>query len=143
MISSASHAYPLDVHRLYLVGFSNGGMMAYDYACSHPASVAAIGVVSSAYMSNCTPARAVPVMAVHGGADGVLPYRGGWSSFLNRNVPSLAQSQAHFRTLDARAGTPERNVFLPGADHVWPRLGWQGNFDTTGQLLAYLWAHHR
>jgi poly(3-hydroxybutyrate) depolymerase len=143
MVDSASAVYPINRHRVYLVGYSNGGMMAYDYACHYPDRVAAIGVVAAAYVSPCRPTRAVPAMHVHGLADMVLPFYGGFSDVLQRMMPSVAHTDAVFRAIDARAGTPARNVYVPGAGHVWPRPGWQGNIDTTRELIAYLWRYQR
>jgi polyhydroxybutyrate depolymerase len=118
-------------------------MMAYDYACRLPGRVAAIGVVASAYVSGCTPRRAVPVMHVHGTQDPVLPIDGGYSARLRGRVPSMIQTDAVFKGLDQRAGTPARNVYLAGAGHAWPRPGWQGGYRTTEELFSYLWRYQR
>ncbi|MDT7570540.1 MAG: polyhydroxybutyrate depolymerase [Actinomycetota bacterium] len=142
MIRSAGHLYPLDPHRVYVVGFSNGGMMAYEYACRRPDAVAGIGVVAAAYMSPCRPRRGVPVMQVHGTADGVLPYAGGMSRLLGIPVPSTRSSDAVFGELDAATGVPVETVHLAGVDHAWPRPGWQGGYDTTSRLYTFLFAMH-
>ncbi len=143
MIASASHVYPLNTHRLYLVGFSNGGMMALDYACRYPERVAGVGVVSAAFVSRCRATKAVPVMHVHGGRDQVLPVRGGWSRLLTRRVPSYAGTLRVFDSLDRRAGVPQRTVLLAQGAHDWQRRDSAARYDTTGRLLAYLWPQHR
>jgi polyhydroxybutyrate depolymerase len=139
MIASASHLHAVDRHRVYFAGFSNGGMMAYEYACRRPGDVAGIGVVAAAYLSHCRPSRPVPVMQIHGTADGVLPYDGGYSQFLHMPVPSAAESDAVFARLDEAAGVPVETVHLKGVDHAWPRPGWQGGYDTTQRLYDFLW----
>ncbi len=143
MIASASHVYPLNTKRLYLVGFSNGGMMALDYACRYPDRVAGVGVVSSAFVSRCRATRAVPVMHVHGERDTVLPLRGGYSKHLRRRVPSQAGTLRVFDSLDRKAGVPQKSVVLPRGAHDWQRRDSAARYDTTGRLLAYLWPQHR
>ncbi len=66
--------------RVYLVGHSNGGYMAYRFACDRASRVAAI--VSSAGamwndVSRCQPSEPVAVLELHGTADEVVPYAGG------------------------------------------------------------------
>ncbi|MGB0653074.1 MAG: alpha/beta hydrolase family esterase [Thermoplasmatota archaeon] len=82
-----------DPERIYLVGHSNGGMMAYHYASLRPDRVAAIGVVAGSIGSGPTPSQHIlaplpepsggallpPAMLVHGGADDVVPIEGGSS----------------------------------------------------------------
>ena len=78
---------PVDPTRVHLVGYSNGGMMAYRYACQRSAAVAGIGVVSGSMAASpdyadsgphrCRPATPVSVVAVHGGEDRTVPYEGG------------------------------------------------------------------
>ena len=57
--------------RVYVVGESNGGMLAYRLACDFPEDFAAIAAVSatSVVTERCNATRPVSVMAVHGTAD--------------------------------------------------------------------------
>ncbi len=47
LIDSLAKKYPVDPDRIYLSGFSHGGILAYLVACQRPSRIAAIGTVSS------------------------------------------------------------------------------------------------
>ena len=73
----------IDPNRIYASGHSNGGGMVNRLACDLADRIAAIGTISGAYQSTeCSPARPVPVFAIHGTADNIVPYAGipGWAS---------------------------------------------------------------
>ncbi|MCW2777262.1 MAG: polyhydroxybutyrate depolymerase [Frankiales bacterium] len=77
----------VDLRRVHVVGFSNGGMMAYRYACQRSDRVAGVAVVSGSMAASpdyadqgpqrCRPTSPVSVLAVHGGSDTTVPYGGG------------------------------------------------------------------
>ncbi|GAC1608830.1 MAG: hypothetical protein NVS3B26_07410 [Mycobacteriales bacterium] len=141
MLAVQRDLYPEDDSRLYLTGFSNGGMMAYRFACQHPSMVAAIGVVAAAYMASpgCRPNVPVPVMHIHGRLDGAVPWRGTrYSRLLRTAIPTVAQTDAVFGHVDYWADVPVRNVYLAGVGHVWPHANGAGSYDATGQLTAFL-----
>lgn len=66
----------VDPNRVYASRHSNGGGMVDRLACELADCIAAIGTVSSAYQSSgaCSPPRPVPVFAIHGTADNIVPY---------------------------------------------------------------------
>ena len=69
-----------NVNAVYLFGHSNGGYMSYRMACDRADRID--GMVSLAGLamaddSACQPAREVPVLQIHGTADGTVPYDGG------------------------------------------------------------------
>ena len=69
----------IDERRVYVLGHSNGGFMAYQMACEHSDIIA--GIVSFAGgsisdKSSCVPAGPVSVLHVHGIADPIVPYVG-------------------------------------------------------------------
>ncbi|GAA2429628.1 PHB depolymerase family esterase [Actinomadura vinacea] len=76
-----------DPRRIYLTGFSNGGGMAYRYACERSSRVAAVGVVSGSLAVECAPRDPVPVIAFHGTADFSVPYGGGGNQDWNNPEP--------------------------------------------------------
>lgn len=66
--------------RHYVVGTSNGGMMALRMAIEHPQWTTAAGAIVAAMpaRSECAPPRrAVPMMFVNGTADPLVPFDGG------------------------------------------------------------------
>ena len=72
--------YGGDTDRIFLVGFSNGGMLAYRAACDIGDEIAGIAVVAGAYnVSDCSSTNTMPVVIVHGLLDPYIPYDGGES----------------------------------------------------------------
>lgn len=63
------------VSKVYVVGYSNGGMLAYLYGCTH--DVTGIAVVSGVNLHPCHPAYPVRLLDIHGLKDSTVPYRGG------------------------------------------------------------------
>lgn len=75
-----------DVDRVFLAGFSNGGMLAYRIAAEHPERVDAVGAVAASLWSGPEGGEPawrpqalprVPIMHIHGSADTVVPMQGG------------------------------------------------------------------
>ncbi|MFD0904190.1 CE1 family esterase [Actinomadura sediminis] len=78
-----------DRRRVFLAGFSNGGGMAYRYACERPRRVAGVAVVSGALAIGCTPDRPFSVLAFHGTWDPSVPYFGGGNMDADVKFPFL------------------------------------------------------
>jgi len=80
LIDHIASEYSIDLDRVYSTGMSNGGFMSYTLACRLSDRFAAIasvtGTMTIPQLSNCTAERAVPVMEIHGTADGTVPYEG-------------------------------------------------------------------
>ena len=109
LIRRLSADYPVDRHRVYMTGLSNGAMLAYRFAAQYPDRIAAIAPVAGAIggtagagqppISIDRPWRPVPVLIIHGMMDGYVLYRGGVSPY---------------------AGTPGRfNVSVDDAVRFW------------------------
>jgi polyhydroxybutyrate depolymerase len=80
LLGEVMAARPVDPDRVYVVGHSNGGFMAYRLACELAdvvAAVAVLGAGDAAADGGCVPARPVSVLHLHGDADGRVPYAGG------------------------------------------------------------------
>ena len=69
--------WPIDPGRVFVIGHSNGGFMAYRMACERADIVAAVmslaGLAASTPTS-CMPDQPVNVLQAHGTADGTVPY---------------------------------------------------------------------
>jgi polyhydroxybutyrate depolymerase len=122
-----------------------GGIMTYHMLCALPNRIAAIasvsGPMSSSDVSGCNPGRPVPVMHMHGTADGTVPYDAGALPSLSlvpatmafwQNNNSCADSMVYSlpNTVPADSITvdtiPFSNCNAPvilwrenGADHQW------------------------
>lgn len=81
LIDSLKAQYNIDLNRVYSTGMSNGGFMSHTLACELSNKITAIASVTGSifitqYGTNCHPTRPVPVMQIHGTADGTVPYLG-------------------------------------------------------------------
>ncbi|MGI5201978.1 alpha/beta hydrolase family esterase [Spirillospora sp. CA-108201] len=78
-----------DPRRVFVTGFSNGGGMAYRYACERSDRIAGIAVVSGALAIGCTPRKPVSVLAFHGTWDPSVPYTGGGNMDADVHFPFI------------------------------------------------------
>jgi polyhydroxybutyrate depolymerase len=84
---------PIDRRRIYVVGHSNGGILAYRLACQMSDVITAIGVqAGSNVVKNCHPAAPVSVVHLHGTADTNMPIKGGKGSGMSTTVFVSARS---------------------------------------------------
>ena len=78
MIDEISKKHNVDNKRIWVAGWSNGGMMAYRLACELSEKIDAIVVGAGAYMvDTCKPTRPVSALHIHGELDIAVPYEGG------------------------------------------------------------------
>ena len=78
VISDVGARFSVDKNRVAMAGFSNGGIMAYSFACARADLVDTIVVMSGAYVDkSCALSRPVSVLHMHGLLDTVVPYLGG------------------------------------------------------------------
>lgn len=78
LITKITDNYDIDSERVWVVGHSNGGMMAYRLACELSSRITAIGVAAGALMTDsCSPTRPVSALHLHGELDTVVPLAGG------------------------------------------------------------------
>jgi polyhydroxybutyrate depolymerase len=132
VIQQAEDRYTVDGRRIFVVGHSNGGFMAYRMACDHSDTVAAIVSVAGAMYDDprkCSAAQPVSVLQVHGSGDTVVPYQGGtingvklpsamttardWATF---NGCALSPTNAGRLDVATDANTPPGSSPLRGAE---------------------------
>lgn len=129
----------VDAQRVYAVGFSMGGGMVYRMACQLGDRIAAIATVAGAFSAipgGCQPAHPMPVIAIHGLDDPVVPFEGlgiflpsattalnGW---VTRNHCDQTQVAAAVNYTDGAVfdrcadGVVVRLITVPGVGHTWP-----------------------
>ncbi|MEP7215897.1 MAG: PHB depolymerase family esterase [Anaerolineaceae bacterium] len=138
LLDTLEREFCIDTARVYATGFSNGAFMASKLACTMPDRIAAIAVVGGIhYVPEGCPGR-VPVLAIHGNQDDVVPMGGGtvrawhypgvpeamdeWSAtngcLATTTNTELAQGVA-LQFYDGCAATTEL-IVLDRAKHVWP-----------------------
>jgi polyhydroxybutyrate depolymerase len=103
---------PVDEHRIYATGISNGGAMTHRLACELPDQIAAIVGVSGAneFADDGGPCDVrVPVRQIHGTADPCWSFTGGTSACLQddgRVKTSVATTMEGWRTRNGCTPTP-------------------------------------
>jgi len=79
-----------DPDRVYVTGFSNGGMLAYRAGCELTDRIAAIAPVAGSLVGvDCRPSAPLSVLIFHGTADQQIPYEGGESPARGDTHPRL------------------------------------------------------
>lgn len=107
-----------DRSRIYVAGFSNGGMMAHRLAIQlsdHIAAIASVGATLPWHLSQAAPRRPVPVLMINGTDDTTVPWKGGVlvSSGQNRGtVLSVEATMAYWAGIN-RCGQPPKEEAVP------------------------------
>lgn len=115
VIDDAIARFGADPKRVYLVGHSNGGYMAYRMACERADRIAGIASLAGANWldpSRCRPTAPVAVLQIHGTKDDNVPYAGG------RGVPSARDSAGSFAAVNGCGQPPVDG----GTRHIERRL---------------------
>lgn len=77
LLDELATAVNVDSKRVYCVGLSNGGMMAYRLGAELSERIAAVASIGGTMVCDeCKPKRAVPIMHFHGTKDTLVPYDG-------------------------------------------------------------------
>ena len=146
----------IDPARVYATGFSGGGRMASLLGCRLNDRIAAIAPVGGLRWPGPCPGRAVPVLTLHGLADGTNPYEGhgdrgaewvesvpealaGWAAH-NRCLPKIEQDRqpGPLQTLRYPGCEAEvRLLRIDGMGHVWPKT----EVDATDAAWRFFKAH--
>ncbi|RMH40869.1 MAG: hypothetical protein D6689_12470 [Deltaproteobacteria bacterium] len=111
IVADIRAAYNVDPKRIFAIGHSNGGFMAYRLACDMADTFAAVVSIAGATFADstaCSPAEPVSVLQVHGDADQTILYDGGAIEFPDgamRAYPSAADTVAMWAGYDGCATT--------------------------------------
>jgi len=106
IIDQAVSRYHADPTRLYVMGMSNGGFMAFRLATEMPEKFAAAAAVSASMpaQSQCAaPSRPLSLMVIAGDADPLVPFAGGdvriWSTRSRGSALGVEKSVDSWRAL--------------------------------------------
>ena len=138
LLDTLQREFCIDTALVYATGFSNGAFMASKLACTLPDRIAAIAVVGGIhYVPEGCPGR-VPVLAIHGTQDRVVPMGGGavrawhypgvpaamdeWSATNGCLATTTNTELAPGVLLQVydNCATPTQLVTVDRAGHVWP-----------------------
>ncbi len=111
IIADVKSRYTVDPKRVFIIGHSNGGFMAFRMACDHADEIAAIVSFEAATWadpSKCTPSEAVSVLAIHGTGDQTIKYDG--DSIGGAAYPSATTTVQTWARYDGCKPTPDPNV---------------------------------
>ena len=146
VVAAVERRTSIDPRRIYVVGLSNGGMMALKAVCEAPDIFAAAGSVAGPYLG--TTCKRPVWIHLHDAKDPIVPYYGGappGSLFLHVakdwclcSFPNSATEPRRFSTR-----TVAVRMSMTGV-HSWPHLGdnaW--NFDANTYLWTFLSGIHR
>jgi polyhydroxybutyrate depolymerase len=133
--------HAVDPNRVFLVGFSNGGMLAYDVACTDTRLVSAVAVVAGALETpTCRPSRPLSVLDIQGGRDRIVPYSGtAFSVVAGAPISSVAASLRPWQRV-ARAPAVVGLVRLAGLGHEWPTVR-RARWDATTRIWQFFLRH--
>lgn len=141
LIDSISADYSINQDRVYSVGMSNGGFMSYQLACELSDRIAAIASVTGSMnmgsFNSCNPNHPMPIMEIHGTADGNVPYAtipsviDFWASFNNCNSSAILTNVPNTSTTDGctaehqiwengNNGSTVEHYKIIGGEHSWP-----------------------
>jgi polyhydroxybutyrate depolymerase len=91
LVSVLESKYCIDRNEVYATGMSGGGRMASQLGCDASGLFAAVAPVAGLrFPSPCPATRAVPVVAFHGTADPIDPYKGNGQAYWTYSVKVAA-----------------------------------------------------
>jgi polyhydroxybutyrate depolymerase len=102
LIDQVAAVANIDRSRVYFVGFSNGGFMAYKLACEHSEHIAAIAILAGSTFKNpadCKAQNKVSVLHIHGTADNIILYEGGVQGN-GKEYPSVSETLNQWTTFN-------------------------------------------
>lgn len=138
LVDEAATRLCIDPSRVYLMGLSNGGHMAYASACQLADKFAAVASVAGIlHQSSCNPARPVPLFQVHGNSDPIVAYSGGSSSVSTWKTKNGCTSSSTTYQNGAASCTTHTGC-TAGADVVFCTINGGGHQWPGGDALPFL-----
>ena len=156
LIDSVVSNFTIDTNRIYACGMSTGGFMAYELACELSDRIVAFGSVAGNFMMNagqeCTSAREIPIMHIHGTSDLIVNYNAptidssmtaieamDWWSIENdlveQSLEELNDSVNVFTNSSLTSNTKFVHYQVQGGGHQWFNYNW--GFHASEELLNF------
>jgi polyhydroxybutyrate depolymerase len=129
VIDFVSSKYSVDKSRIWAMGHSNGGMMAYRLACDLSDKITAIAVVTGVLVDDtCNPTKPVSTLHIHGNLDPTIPFHGGGKF----ETPSIFHSVQEMANKNSCTGSPKES-----SDAIEERYTWNCTSGVETQLVNY------
>lgn len=137
LLDTLAARHPIDARRVFAIGHSLGGSMAFDLACRGNQRLAGVAVVASLPSADelpfCRPGRALDVLIIIGDRDPNVPWSGG-GAYAYASADSTARLWATWNGCrrgvaattgyeSCRDGVRVVLVRVAGGGHEWPRRG--------------------
>lgn len=120
LISYVTRLHGLDSSRIYVLGISNGGQMAYHLGCHRSEQIAGIAVVIGTMISrdwkNCPQKNPVSLLHIHGLDDPVFRFSGGKSWYEKGSYPAIPNLVARWADQASALQVPAPK---PPVSHSW------------------------
>jgi polyhydroxybutyrate depolymerase len=152
VIEDICEALPVDRQRIYITGFSNGGMLAHRYAAERSVHIAAAAAVGAAVGGHASadlpiwkppkPTATVPMLIIHGRDDRNVPYDGGGAAKgHSERVYLSVQDAVHFWADHNGCSLRSHQVLQQGVVTV---ERWRGEAPGAEVMLYSIegWGHH-
>lgn len=125
VIEQACQRLKVDRSRIYLAGYSNGGMLAHLFAAQKPEIPAAVAAIAATIGSQPSPSEPemrippargpVPIIMLHGREDDVVPYeRGNFSHGWRHGYVSVKESVSFWIKANQVALLPKKEKMMGG-----------------------------
>lgn len=124
LMDTVSNRYPVDRARVYVAGYSNGGVLAHRVAADLSSRVAAAAVVAGTIGARSAsgsvaridaPRAPVPILIMHGDADDVVPYDTiSLPRQIGRAMPAPEGARFWARANECGASQPRRDTLATG-----------------------------
>jgi polyhydroxybutyrate depolymerase len=107
--------------RVYLVGYSNGGRMAFRMACADPGAFAGVAAVEAVPVSACTDPGPVPIIEVASSGDPLLtiPQFGAPKHIAGRAEVTVGQVISQWQGIDGCSGAPATTRYAQAVTTRW------------------------
>ena len=120
LLDQIESRHHVDTSRVYVTGFSAGGYMVYRLACDLSMRFTAAASVSGSMPDGqCTMARPLSILEIHGTADNQLPYAGGVAPGLSDHTPPTVAIVTAWAQRDHCSPSPQSGGTAAVATMSW------------------------